>query len=115
MVSGAKRETEIQTLAKNTPLPSFLEVQWSSVRVCDPLLTYKPAKEMIANEDMLKFETPSTSSTRNMALLSPTLPSMDQDLLLEGHEATHPTSARGLLFNDDPSVQGELTSDLWPM
>ena len=25
----------------NMPLPSFLEVQWSSVRVCDPLLTYK--------------------------------------------------------------------------
>lgn len=121
-------EMQMQTLAKNAPLPSFFEVQWSSVRVCDPLLTYKSvptSKEMMTNEhDLLKFEhhpissgtTSSGASARpSMALLSPTLPTIDQDLLLDGtHEGPMiPTPSRGLLFQDDqPS---ELTTDIWHM
>ena len=118
---SGKRETmnEMQTLAKNAPLPSFYEVQWSSVgvRVCDPLLTYKPVactKEMNEPEGgVLKFENPS-SSRANIALLSPTLPStIDQDLLLESHEGPMIPTSRGLLFQDDQP--NELTTDIWHM
>ena len=120
-------EMQMQTLAKNAPLPSFFEVQWSSVRVCDPLLTYKPvptSKEMMTNEhDLLKFEHPNPNGTTSSSAgtsarpsyrLSPTLPTIDQDLLLDGtHEGTMIPTSRNLLFQDDQS--SELTTDIWHM
>lgn len=95
------------------PLPSFLEVQWSSLRVGDPLLNCKQQnspKDQF-NDDLLKAETP----PKTLALLSPTTldqPPLQADLLME---PSHAASSSRILFADEPGASHEISNDLWPM
>ena len=107
----------------NMPLPSFFEVQWSSVRVCDPLLTYKQPtspKDQFSDDFPLKIDAP----TKNLALLSPTPPSsldassIHHDLLLEAGQTCIPQSSgtRNILFSEDAvHTTNEISSEMWQM
>ena len=109
----------------NMPLPSFFEVQWSSVRVCDPLLTYKQptSPKDHFNDDLLKIDAP----TKNLALLSPTPPSsldassmtssIHPDLLLEGQGCIPQSSGtRNNIFSEDTvHTTNEISSEMWQM
>ena len=121
-VSGREDQEDLHTTSSShLPLPSFLEVQWSSVRVCDPLLTYKQPtspKDQFS-EELLKVDT--STPSKNLALLSPTPPSLDTsihaDLLMENHgcEVQSTSSSRGNLFTEDAVQAGEISAELWQM
>ena len=92
-----------------TPLPSFLEVQWSSFKVCDPILTYKQSSSPPPPTTKSGEDSP---TTKNLSLLSPGTPGsfdsppLHPDLLLDN--TTYETS------NIDNVVShGEINGELW--
>ena len=106
MENDKKDEHEISTttpgaVLNNTPLPSFFEVQWSSVRVCDPLLAFKQPTSPKDSDDLLKPD----FQPKSIALLSSPSPSslesnIQTDLLMENNAAYQPE---------------EISTELWPM
>ena len=140
MLSGPKirddGNSEEQSL-NHMPLPSFMDVNWSSggsARVSDPLLACKQQISPNSNEDLvLKMEagsceeaavSSSNSSLKNLALLSPTGQSppsslddhhgaIQAELLIDAsqthHHGSHDSVHTRLMFAE------EQAGDLWPM
>lgn len=108
------------------PFNALVDIQWSSFRVCDPLLPYRQPtppiptsyeKEMTHNHHPQSFKS-EIPPLKNLALLSPIMPGFEgglhPDLLLEnGYEIG---SSRGLAFNEDVNPSsGEMSTELWHM
>jgi hypothetical protein len=101
------------------PLPSFFEVQWSSLRVCDPLLTYRqPSPKEPEDKTTCESVYP---PMKNLALLSPPMleVGLHPDLLLEnGCEVSSSRVPPTNLFADSEvthSPGNEVCSELWQM
>lgn len=104
------------------PFNALIDVQWSSFRVCDPLLPYRqptpPIPTSTAHGLHLQPFKPELPPMKNLALLSPAMPGYDPgvhpDLLLEnGYELG---SSRILTFNnEDVNPGGEMHAELWQM
>ena len=100
---------DINTNDNSTPLPSFFEVQWSSFRVCDPLLTYRQS----ASPPPPTSKSGESPNTKNLGLLSPETPAFDAtlhpDLILD-NSTYEPSNidSRAPIFNDESEVAHEL-------
>ena len=100
---------DINTNDNSTPLPSFLEVQWSSFRVCDPLLTYRQS----ASPPPPTLKSGESPNTKNLGLLSPETPGFDANLhpdLILDNSTYEPSNidSRAPIFNDESVVTHEL-------